>query len=119
MSFLIRRDICDLQKVSVKLLCVYVCLSSDLCIFSVSFQFLYLLLCYLYFNTFLSTWSFCYFFFIYFSELDEMLGDTAVDIMKLESQILLRLVQFIQQRIAPLHTLVKKAAELDWLVNYK
>ncbi|KAJ9576026.1 hypothetical protein L9F63_007126, partial [Diploptera punctata] len=49
-------------------------------------------------------------------ELDEMLGDTLVDIMKLESQILLRLVQFIQQRITPIHKLVKKAAELDCLI---
>ncbi|PSN55908.1 hypothetical protein C0J52_00468 [Blattella germanica] len=51
-------------------------------------------------------------------ELDEMMGDTLVDIMKLESQILLRLVQFIQERIAPLHKLVNKAAELDCLIAF-
>lgn len=48
------------------------------------------------------------------SELDGMLGDTTVEIAEYESRILLKLVQFIQERIAPLHKLIKLASELDW-----
>jgi hypothetical protein len=48
------------------------------------------------------------------SELDGMLGDIMVEIAEYESRILLRLVQFIQERITPLHKLVKLASELDW-----
>jgi hypothetical protein len=48
------------------------------------------------------------------SELDGMLGDTIVEIAEYESRILLKLVQFIQERIAPLHKLIKLASELDW-----
>ena len=47
-------------------------------------------------------------------ELDRMLGDTMVEIVDYESRILLKLVQFIQERIAPLHKLIKLASELDW-----
>jgi hypothetical protein len=48
------------------------------------------------------------------TELDGMLGDTMVEIVDYESRILLKLVQFIQERIEPLHKLVKLASELDW-----
>ena len=45
-SLLIKEDICDDQNISVKLVCVYVCLSSrDLFIFRKSFLFLFLFLC--------------------------------------------------------------------------
>ena len=52
-SLLIEKDSCDRQNVSVKLPCVYVCLSSGdfLNFFSKSFLFLFLLLCYPYFGT--------------------------------------------------------------------
>jgi hypothetical protein len=43
-----------------------------------------------------------------------MLGDTMIEIAEYESRILLKLVQFIQERITPLHKLVKLASELDW-----
>ncbi|PNF16373.1 hypothetical protein B7P43_G10502, partial [Cryptotermes secundus] len=49
-------------------------------------------------------------------ELDGMLGDTTVEIAEYESRILLKLVQFIQERIAPLHKLIKLASELDCLI---
>lgn len=48
------------------------------------------------------------------SELDGMLGDTTVEIAEYESRILLKLVQFIQERIAPLHKFIKLSSELDW-----
>lgn len=48
------------------------------------------------------------------SELDGMLGDTMVEIAEYESRILLKLVQFIQERVTPLHKLIKLASELDW-----
>lgn len=48
------------------------------------------------------------------TELDGMLGDTMVEIVDYESRILLKLVQFIQERIAPLHKLIKLTSELDW-----
>jgi hypothetical protein len=47
-------------------------------------------------------------------ELDGMLGDIMVEIVDYESRILLKLVQFIQERIAPVHKLIKLASELDW-----
>ena len=47
-------------------------------------------------------------------ELDRMLGDTMVEIVDYESRILLKLVQFIQERIAPLYKLIKLTSELDW-----
>ena len=47
-------------------------------------------------------------------ELDRMLGDTMVEIVDYESRILLKLVQFIQERTAPLYKLIKLASELDW-----
>lgn len=47
-------------------------------------------------------------------ELDTMLGDTMVEIVDYESRILLKLVQFIQERISPLHKLINLASELDW-----
>ena len=43
-----------------------------------------------------------------------MLGDTMVEIVDYESRILLKLVQFIQERIAPLYKLIKLTSELDW-----
>jgi hypothetical protein len=52
---LIEKDICDRQSVSVKLPCVYVCLSSKylfILLIRVS-----LFLCYPYFSIVLSTWS--------------------------------------------------------------
>ncbi|XP_021941355.1 mutS protein homolog 5-like, partial [Zootermopsis nevadensis] len=49
-------------------------------------------------------------------ELDGMLGDTMVEIVDYESRILLKLVQFIQERIAPLHKLIKLTSELDCLI---
>jgi len=48
------------------------------------------------------------------SELDRMLGDTMVEIVDYESRILLKLVQFIQGKTAPLYKLIKLASELDW-----
>jgi hypothetical protein len=48
------------------------------------------------------------------TELDGMMGDTMVEIVDYESRILLKLVQFIQERIAPLHKLIKLTSELDW-----
>jgi SRP40, C-terminal domain. len=57
-SLLIEKDICDCQNVSIKLLCVCVCLSPrDLFMFSVRVSHL---LCYPYFSTFLSKWSLNY-----------------------------------------------------------
>jgi DNA mismatch repair protein MSH5 len=49
-------------------------------------------------------------------ELDRMLGDTMVEIVDYESRILLKLVQFIQGKIAPLYKLIKLASELDCLI---
>jgi len=43
-----------------------------------------------------------------------MLGDTMVEIVDYESRILLKLVQFIQGKTAPLYKLIKLASELDW-----
>jgi len=37
-----------------------------------------------------------------------------VEIVDYESRILLKLVQFIQERTAPLYKLIKLASELDW-----
>ena len=52
-SRLIEKDMCDCQNISVKLPCIYLCLSfRDLFIFLVSFLFLFLCLCYLYFGAF-------------------------------------------------------------------
>ena len=52
-SLLIKKDICDCWNISLRLTCVYVCLSSGdfFIFFGKSFLFLFLYLCYLYFGT--------------------------------------------------------------------
>ena len=55
LSILIEKSICDCQNVSIKLPCVYMCLSSrDLFILLVRVSSFFLLSCYLYFDTCLS-----------------------------------------------------------------
>ncbi|XP_069675705.1 mutS protein homolog 5-like isoform X2 [Periplaneta americana] len=49
-------------------------------------------------------------------ELDDVVGDTIVEISNHESRILLGLVQYIQERISPMQKIIKMASELDCLI---
>ncbi|KAJ4450533.1 hypothetical protein ANN_01960 [Periplaneta americana] len=49
-------------------------------------------------------------------QLDDVVGDTIVEISNHESRILLGLVQYIQERISPMQKIIKMASELDCLI---